>query len=191
MSDDIIFNTEFAVYGQQPKQTEFKCSGFGLLELLQNKGEVVGLEIGCDVGDTAYFLLENNPNLVLHSIDPYTDYVDWNGKSLNSRDEMYNSVLKRMEQFGERFILHRTTSDGKFSEFEDGMFDFIFIDGLHTYEQLSKDCVNYYSKVKNNGIFSGHDFQTIAGVNKAATEFAEKCKKGILLTECDVWYWYK
>jgi hypothetical protein len=62
---------------------------------------------------------------------------------------------------------------------------------LHTYEQLSKDCLNYYSKVKDNGIFSGHDFQTISGVNKAATEFAEKCKKGILLTECDVWYWYK
>lgn len=190
MSDEIVFNTEYAVYGS-PKPTQFKCSGFGLLELIQDKKEVVGLEIGCDIGDTAYFLLENHPNLILHSIDPYTDYVDWNGNSLNSRDEMYHSALKRMEKFGERFVLHRTTSDEKYSDFEDKTFDFVFIDGLHTYEQLSKDCENYYSKVKDNGIFSGHDFVTISGVNKAATEFSEKCGKGILLTECDVWYWYK
>jgi hypothetical protein len=191
MSDEIVFNTGVVSYGQNKPTHQFKCSGFGLLELLENKGEIVGLEIGCDVGDTAFFLLENNPNLVLHSIDPYIDYVDWNGNSLKSRDEMYYSVLNRMEKFGERFILHRTTSDEKFADFCDKTFDFVFIDGLHTYEQLSKDCLNYYSKVKDNGIFSGHDFQTISGVNKAATEFAEKCKKGILLTECDVWYWYK
>lgn len=192
MSEEIIFNTESAIYNQQISPTSvFKCSGFGLIDLLKDKSNIVGLEIGCDVGDTAYALLENNPNLTLHSIDPYTDYVDWNGNFLKSRDEMYFSVLKRMEKFGNRFVLHRTTSDEKFEDFSDEEFDFIFIDGLHTYEQLSKDCVNYYSKVKNNGIFSGHDFQTIAGVNKAATEFAEKCEKGILLTECDVWYWYK
>lgn len=192
MSDEIIFNTETAIYGQNvPMTNQFRCSGFGLYELLKDKENVVGLEIGCDVGDTAYFLLDNLPNLTLHSIDPYTDYVDWNGNNLNSRDSMYHSVLRRMEKFGGRFILHRTTSDETFQDFSDNQFDFVFIDGLHTYEQLSKDCENYYSKVKTNGIFSGHDFKTIPGVNKAATEFAEKCKKGILLTECDVWYWYK
>lgn len=191
MGEEIIFNTEAAAYGMQKPIHQFKCSGFGLLELLKDKGEVVGLEIGCDVGDTAYFLLENNPNLTLHSIDPYIDYVDWNGNHLNSRDSMYYSVLKRMEKFGDRFILHRTTSDEKFSDFSDNQFDFIFIDGLHTYEQLSKDCVNYYSKVKPSGIFSGHDYHTISGVNRAANEFAISANKEILTTECDVWYWYK
>lgn len=193
MSDEIIFNTETAVYGQQinPTTNIFKCSGFGLIDLLKDKGNVVGLEIGCDIGDTAFALLENNPNLTLHSIDPYTDYVDWNGNSLKSRDEMYSSVLKRMEKFGDRFVLHRTTSDEKFQDFSDEEFDFIFIDGLHTYEQLTKDCANYYSKVKSGGIFSGHDYTTIPGVNKSATEFASKVNKEILTTECDVWYWYK
>ena len=70
-------------------------------------------------------------------------------------------------------------------------FDFIFIDGLHTYEQLTKDCHNYYSKVKTGGIFSGHDYQTIPGVNKAVCEFAPTKTDNVLTTECDVWYWYK
>ncbi len=63
--------------------------------------------------------------------------------------------------------------------------------GLHTYEQLTKDCANFYSKVKPGGVFAGHDYNAIPGVKKAADEFAAKVGKKILFTECDVWYWIK
>jgi predicted O-methyltransferase YrrM len=36
----------------------------------------------------------------------------------------------------------------------DNFFDVVFIDGLHTYEQLTKDCANYYSKLKEGGVFA-------------------------------------
>lgn len=172
-------------------RSEFKCSGYGLSDLLRDKGKISGIEIGCDIGDTAYFLLKTLPNLSLTSIDPYTDYVDWNGNNLVNRNDMYNQVLKRMEEFGDRFTLIRDISDNVFDTFEDGTMDFIFIDGLHTYDQLTKDCTNFYSKVTEGGIFSGHDFTAISGVNRAANEFANLQNKEILTTECDVWYWYK
>ena len=70
-------------------------------------------------------------------------------------------------------------------------FDFIFIDGLHTYEQLTKDCHNYYSILKHEGIFSGHDYNAIAEVRKAVNEFAELKHKQISFTNWDVWYWLK
>lgn len=186
MSDIIKFNTETQAFGQQNL-----CSGYGLGAMIKYMVNPVGLEIGCDVGDTSNFLLDSNPTLDLTSIDPYENYVDWNGNNLAGREEMYYNVLKRLDGYSNRFELVRRTSDDAVELFVDEQFDIIFIDGLHTYEQLTKDCVNYYSKLKPGGIFAGHDFTAIEGVNRAAKEFAAQVGKEILLTEKDVWYWIK
>ena len=192
MSDIITFDTNEIVFGKQSNPTPaFKCSGFGLGELIKDMHNPVGLEIGCDIGDTAQFLLESNPTLYLYSIDPYENYVDWNGRPLNEREEVYRRMMERIKVHELRFELLRKTSDDAVSFFNNMKFDFIFIDGLHTYDQLSKDCVNYYPLLKDGGIFSGHDFTAIEGVNRAAKEFAATVNKEIMTTECDVWYWYK
>ena len=150
------------------------------------------MEIGCSEAHTSKFLLDTNPDLKLYSIDPYVPYTDWNGNVLNDRQEFFERVTKEMVVYGDRFVLIRDFSDNAVSQFADGSLDFIFIDGLHTYEQLTIDCNNYYPKVKTGGIFSGHDYRVIPGVNKAVLEFAEKQHiDKILETECDVWYWYK
>lgn len=188
MSDVIKFNTYQQAFGVEPS---FKCSGYGLGALIAKMENPVGLEIGCDIGDTTEFLLKSSSTLQLTSIDPYENYVDWNGRPLNEREDVLSRMLNRMQVFGDRFKLIKKTSDDAMNEFEENQFDFIFIDGLHTYEQLSKDCDNYYKFLKPGGIFSGHDYTAIEGVNRAATEFAAKVNKEILTTECDVWYWYK
>ena len=190
MSEILIINTDQNLIPKTSTPT-FKCSGYGLGELIKDMVNPVGLEIGTDIGDTSTFLMASNETLFLHTVDPYTNYIDWNGKDLNERQKMYETYMNRMSQYSDRFEQHRKTSDDAVGDFEDGQFDFIFIDGLHTYEQLSKDCINYYSKLKDGGIFSGHDFTAITGVNKAAKEFAEKVNKEISTTECDVWYWIK
>lgn len=189
--EEIVFNTEDSVSRSIPITQNAKCSGYGLYDLLKESGSIIGLEIGCDIGDTSHFLLSKLTELTLHTIDPYTDYVDWNGNNLNSREYVYNYAINRMSSYSDRFSLHRKTSDECADYFEDEYFDFIFIDGLHTYEQLTKDCSNFYSKLKAGGLFSGHDFTAIEGVNRACREFSVLNGKNILTTECDVWYWYK
>ena len=51
---------------------------------------------------------------------------------------------------------HRMTSDEFFSVNKD-FFDVIFIDGLHTYDQCSKDVLNSMKFLNNNGIIILHD----------------------------------
>jgi predicted O-methyltransferase YrrM len=189
MNDTITFNTETQAFGMQ--QPMSKCSGYGLGEMIKDMQSPKGLEIGCDIGDTSNFLLDVNPSLHLTSIDPYTNYVDWNGNQLNEREELFQRAMHRLEGYSNRFDLVRQTSDEACSLFDTEQFDFIFIDGLHTYEQLTKDCANYYSKLKSGGIFAGHDFTAIEGVNRAAKEFAAQTGREIHLTEKDVWYWIK
>lgn len=190
MSDVITINTENNSWQAFP-QNDFVCSGKGLGELSRKMMQPKMLEIGCDVGDTAEFMMRSHPMLHLTSIDPYENYVDWNGRPLNEREVVYQNMMERMKHWPDRFELIRMTSDSAAQIFKDEEFDIIFIDGLHTYEQLSKDCENYYSKVKTGGIFSGHDYRSIEGVRRAVDEFSEKLGKKVEFTDNDVWYWYK
>ena len=50
----------------------------------------------------------------------------------------------------------RKTSDDFFKE-NNKKFDIIFIDGLHTYEQVKKDILNSANSLKENGIILVHD----------------------------------
>ena len=40
-------------------------------------------------------------------------------------------------------------------------FDFIYIDGLHTYEQIKKDISNYLPLLKPNCLIGGHDYHDV------------------------------
>ena len=94
MSDEIItIDTTKGILTTPPTPrvqsfTDIKCSGYGLGELIKNMKNPIGLEIGSDIGDTSEFLLKSNEKLFLHSIDPYENYVDWNGRDLNERESM-------------------------------------------------------------------------------------------------------
>ena len=188
MNDTIIFNTETQSFGIQPT---FKCSGYGLGEMVAKMKAPNVLEIGCDIGDTTQFLLDSNPELKLAGIDPYENYTDWNGNPLHERNECYDRFMDRMKPYKDRFLLIREYSDNAHNQVANEWFDVIFVDGLHTYEQLTKDCANFYDKVKTGGIFAGHDYNAIPGVKQAADEFAAKVNRKIQFTECDVWYWVK
>lgn len=173
-----------------------KCSGYGLVDLIknENKKSLVGLEIGCAEGDTTLYLLSNFSNLKLYGIDPYTEYIDWNGYDLNKEhmDRTIEKFQQKIEPYKDRHYLYRDYSDNVVEQFEDNSLDFIFIDGLHTYDQVLSDCKNYYSKVKSGGIFSGHDYTAIEDVNRAVIEFATEIEiPEIFDVEVDVWYWIK
>jgi predicted O-methyltransferase YrrM len=187
MSDTITFNTQTQAFGQPA----FKCSGYGLGAMVKNMDAPKVLEIGCDIGDTTQFLLDINPTLNLTGVDPYVNYIDWNGNNLNEREVVYERFMNRIGGYSNRFTLLRNYSDDAAPEVKEEHYDLVFIDGLHEYDQLTKDCANYYSKLKDGGIFAGHDYNAIEGVRRAADEFAAKVNREIHFTECDVWYWIK
>ena len=51
----------------------------------------------------------------------------------------------------------RMTSDNYFSNNKNNLFDLIFLDGLHTYEQTIKDIFNSLKTLKKNGVIIVHD----------------------------------
>lgn len=174
-----------------------KCSGYGLVDVLKEKyndDPIVGLEIGCAAGDTSEWLLRSLPNLQWIGVDPYTDYVDWNTNYLINQESAYQNFADRIvKKNPDRTKFYRMTSDDAVKEILDESLDFVFIDGIHTYEQVKKDCISFFPKVKKGGLFSGHDFTTIAAVNKAVLEFKDAVDPTIQIktADFDVWYWWK
>ena len=169
--------------------------GEGIPELLKDfKGDIKGLEIGSDHGWTTDYLLDTVTNLELIAVDPYSEYIDWTGDTSDqgARNAAFNNFMEVVNKFGEKRVrLIRKGSDDAVNDFEDDSLDLIFIDGIHTYEQVTKDCNNYYSKLKKGGLFCGHDYNAVKGVAQAVDEFAAKVDKEIKHTKQDVWYWFK
>lgn len=167
--------------------------GEALPELLSGIYQPVGIEIGTSLGYTTEYLLGTNPMLILHGVDPYLAYTDWNNVHFSDefKEDEFQGFLARIAENADRYTHHRKKSDDAVGDFEDESFDFIFIDGVHTYDQVLKDCRNYYPKLRGGGLFCGHDMTQIAGVGKAVLEFTQSIGKTASLARQDVWYFYK
>ena len=132
-----------------------------------------GIEIGCFRGEFCSFLLNEFQSLSLVTIDPspYWDDVISNRK-----------ILQRL------WILNFPSD--KAIQFLDGQFEFVFIDGDHSYEQTKRDIINYSPLVKSGGLIAGHNFHKSPnsahpGVHQAVEEvFGENYK----LQPDFIWY---
>jgi hypothetical protein len=93
-----------------------------------------------------HYIMDINTNEYIETnLYPYRDKVTYlKGESADS--------FKQFEHLGET------------KEF----LDFVYIDGMHTYEQVKKDILNYKEIIKSNGFVGGHDFHTgFVGVMRA------------------------
>ena len=94
--------------------------------------------------------------------------------------EQFETTKRRFHN-DESVVITRGRSNIEYSKFENGFFDFIYIDALHTYKSTKEDITNWYPKLKKGGIIAGHDYclkdigkPTEYGVIKAVTEFRKE-----------------
>jgi predicted O-methyltransferase YrrM len=146
--------------------------------LIRERGYERGIEIGVFVGGHAQSMLDNTDLKLLIGIDPYKYYNKGGapGKMDNQKDydTLYYYIMNRLGNT--RYIHFRMTSDDAVSSLENGWnkFDFVFIDGLHTYDQVKKDLFNYDKLIRKGGVVACHDYNHSGypGVSKAIDEFA-------------------
>ena len=96
----------------------------------------------------------------MYCIDPWDDYDDY-PEYKGEQDKIYNNFLKNINSFEieDKTIVKRGYSRDILGEFEDEMFDMIYIDGNHESEYVMEDAVLSFRKLKKGGILIFDDYE--------------------------------
>lgn len=145
-----------------------------LPKLLQHLGlPLIGIEVGTAEGHNSYDLIENGLKK-LYSVDAWITLSQKGdgGFPQEWHDKNYNGAVNRLSKFGESSIILKGLSSEMAAYIPDGSAGLLYLDGDHSYEGVMNDLKNYYSKVVEGGVVSGHDFINPAyGVKEAVYDF--------------------
>jgi hypothetical protein len=145
-------------------------------------------EIGVWKGGFSERILAMTEPKELNLIDPWafqSEFPDrmFGGKVAKSSDDMdriYEDVRQRLGGLP-NVRLHRGFSADVLKQFEDGYFDWIYIDGNHYYHFVRKDLELACQKVKSGGYITGDDYtwgeEEAFPVKRAVQDFVKE--KGI------------
>lgn len=121
-----------------------------------NTKEINMIEIGSYSGESTTKFAQYFKNVV--AIDPFIDDYDPNDLIMEyaPMSVVYESFQNNISKFNN--IIHiKEISDVAIDLLPNMKFNFVYIDGLHTYEQVKKDIQNYIPLIEI-GFISGHDY---------------------------------
>jgi predicted O-methyltransferase YrrM len=147
----------------------------GLLDLIKELGDnsdKTMIEIGSFVGESTVMFAQSFKEVT--AIDPFMEGYD--AADTTSYEFDFNNVYDTYKGRTNPYTNIKTivdTSDNAVKELDSKTYDFIYIDGIHTYEQVKKDIENYLPLVKKGGVIGGHDYVNsghLVGVYQAVNE---------------------
>jgi hypothetical protein len=160
------------------QMTDNGCSSYyGFIpKIIEQRGYEKGIEIGVLFGGHAKAMLDNECLKILVGIDPYLLYEQPipGLESQEDFDAVYEFAMERLSD--PRYFHFRGTSDQAFPLLEHTVkYDFVFIDGLHTYDQIKRDMENFSQIIRTGGMIACHDYDhpNFPELTTAINEFAE------------------
>ena len=171
-----------------------------LIRRIPQDGEIVGVEVGVFKADTAAAVLEARRNVTHYLVDPWAPYYETDAAGKRTKmgqmmgsdtlaSAIFEDVKRRMKPFGERAVIYRGTSLDAAAELPNGL-DYVFIDGIHTYDAVKQDITAWLPKVRPGGWIGGHDYENLPrfpGVARAVDEVIGEDR--IELDADHTWWW--
>jgi hypothetical protein len=135
--------------------------------LLERLGKsAICAEIGVWKGNFSQMILRLTGPRELHLIDPWSfspKYPErrYGGQLAHSQDDMDGIFAAVAARFADQpqVTLHRMTSSDASMQFGDYYFDWIYVDGDHSYEEVLNDLRNWWPKIKPGGCLAGDDYR--------------------------------
>ena len=144
-----------------PTPYVMRPSDKGIFELRDNylPDNCVMAEIGCYAGESTKIWLCTNKIKLLFCIDPWQNGYD------NDDYASFTCSMEDVERIFDEVIaddlrvskLKRESLDASML-FDNEYFDFVYIDGNHTYEFVKQDIETWIKKIKIGGYIGGHDY---------------------------------
>ncbi len=138
----------------------------------------IGLEIGVDLGKFSYHVLLPKAPAKLYLIDPWeyglqADFeTETTPEKQHEKERNYQNVCEWFAPFDNVQIIRRKAEEVAHL-FPDAYFDYIYIDGEHSYAAVTRDLIHYFPKVKVGGWIIGDDYGW-TGVAPAVQDFLKQ-----------------
>jgi predicted O-methyltransferase YrrM len=123
----------------------------------------VYVELGCWKGHSVCHLAKNiKEGAIVWAVDYWDEGPDTVATSYLPEDspKLYDIYNRNLELAGVRHMVKdiKGCTWESASLFEDESVDFVFVDGDHSEEGVSRDIEAWWTKLKNTGIMAGHDY---------------------------------
>lgn len=153
--------------------------------LTQMPRGAVCAEIGVWRGEFSERILQHTNPRKLHLIDPWLFQPHYPRRTYGGRvagnqpdmDCIFEDVATRFRHTA-NVVLHRGRSADVLPQFDDGYFDWVYIDGDHSFEAVLADLRMCFAKTKSDGVIAGDDFTWSKRegypVSRAVQEFVEQ-----------------
>jgi hypothetical protein len=162
-----------------------------MLDTVNVKGKVCA-EIEVFTGEFSREILSKNPR-ELYLVDPWVHQpldvypADHTNVDNFEFEKVYREVCDRFRNDSRVHII-REYSYFASTRFEDGHFDFIYIDSIHTFESCFCDIVTWFHKLKDEGWLCGHDYTgRYLGVKHAVGAFTRLTGQQLSLLTLEEW----
>ena len=145
-----------------------------LMSMIVGNNLKFGCELGTYQGGSTFFLLDNFPDLTLHTVDIFEQQPGHENYEKDRYDftDRYPDFMEKAKKYGDRLVVYKGWTQEVVKDIKDGTYDFVFIDADHTYEGCKKDILLWRSKIKPEGLLMGHD----ANLPSVAEAVKECCK---------------
>lgn len=183
-----------------PFQTTYERNRRVLTDILNEHGlKGYGVEIGVKQGDFSKHLLQTWECKKLYLVDPWIAQPESTyNETHHDHDDDFSKCLDNVSSFSGRFEIVKEFSHNAYRRFDNNYFDFIYIDGNHSYDAVKKDLSLWYPKLKTGGLIAGDDytqkpedivFDYKFGVKRAVDEFARVHRKNVSIDLTGDWYY--
>lgn len=149
------------------KAVEFARDGDNFLE--------IGSFLGQSTALMATLIRKSGKKINFHAVDPWTDesYDTHEIRVSLTKGSYKHQVERSLSELGltDYVKLHQMTSEDAYEKFKDDdtKFRWIFIDGLHDYDNVNFDISRWKNMLTEDGIIGGDDYLS-PGVTKAVGE---------------------
>lgn len=137
----------------------------------------IGAWKGCSTSYLAVEIINSGKNIKLDVIDTWKGASDDKGAMtdpdmIKYGGDIFPVFMKNIEPVKHILTPIQSASNEAYKLYKDKSLDFVFLDANHSYKFAKEDMTNWFPKVKDGGIFAGHDWNPISwpGVVQAVKE---------------------
>ncbi len=132
--------------------------------LLEAEGFTRGVELGVEAGNYAATVLDKWPSCVEYVMvdvwGPLDNYIDKANRPQEDQEALLGQALVSIAKHFNKVFFCRNLTTRCAQFFEDGHFDWVYVDARHDKKGVAEDLATWWPKVRRGGLMCGHDFVT-------------------------------